>query len=97
VLGRHANVWFDLAALPAYVAEDYPFPTARRYLERAVGLIGAERLMWGSDAPGLLGQATYPQLVSYIARHCPFLSAAERAACWVRMRGACFDVFRRND
>lgn len=78
-LGRHANVWFDLAALPAYAAEDYPYPTAGRYIEQAVALIGPQRLMWGSDAPGLLGRATYPQLLSYLARHCPGLSADERA------------------
>jgi predicted TIM-barrel fold metal-dependent hydrolase len=78
-LGRHANVWFDLAALPAYALEDYPFPTAQAYVARAVELIGATRLMWGSDAPGLLGQASYPQLLSYVARHCSFLSAEARA------------------
>lgn len=79
-LGRHANVWFDLAALPAYAPEDYPFPTALRYIARAVERIGATRLMWGSDVPGLLGQATYPQLLSYLTRHSQFLTDEARAA-----------------
>ncbi len=96
-LGRHPNVWFDLAALPAYAPEDYPFPTAQRYIERAVELIGAERLMWGSDVPGLLGQATYPQIMSYVARHCPFLSANERAAVLGENAWRLFgEVFSRN-
>ncbi len=96
-LGRHANVWFDLAALPAYAPEDYPFPTARRYIERAVQLVSAERLMWGSDVPGLLAHATYPQIVSYVARHCPFLSPNERAAVLGENAWRLFgEVFRRN-
>ena len=75
LLARHPNVWFDLSALPAYSdTEDYPYPTAREYVRRAVELIGAEKIMWGADAPGLLSHATYPQLLSFIARHCDFLS-----------------------
>ena len=79
-LGRHANVWFDLAALPAYVDEDFPYPTARRYIARAAELVGTERLMWGSDIPGLFGQGTYPQLVRFVARYCDFLPPAAREA-----------------
>ncbi|MCC7361408.1 MAG: amidohydrolase [Anaerolineales bacterium] len=78
-LGRHANVWFDLAALPAYVDEDYPYPTARRYIARAGELIGTERLMWATDAPGLLGQGTYLQLLRYISRYCDCLTPEARA------------------
>jgi predicted TIM-barrel fold metal-dependent hydrolase len=75
-LGRSPNVWFDLSALPAYASpEDYPYASARRYIERAVTLIGAEKLMWGTDLPGLLTHATYPQLLGYVSRHCDFLSA----------------------
>jgi predicted TIM-barrel fold metal-dependent hydrolase len=74
-LGRSPNLWFDLSALPAYAkAEDYPFPTAIRYIERAASLIGPEKLMWGTDLPSLLTHATYAQLLSFVSRHCPFLS-----------------------
>ena len=71
-LGKHPNVWFDTSALPAYRNEDYPFNTALRYLRRAAELIGARKLMWGSDIPGLLGQATYLQLLEMIRRHAQF-------------------------
>ena len=72
LLGRHPNVWFDTSALPAYGSEDYPFPVALDYIHQAAGLIGAEKLMWGSDIPGLLGQATYQQLLNMIRRHSQF-------------------------
>lgn len=75
LLGRHANVWFDTSALPAYCDEDYPFRSARLYLKRAAKLIGADKLMWGTDIPGLLGQATYEQLLNMIRCHTEFTPA----------------------
>jgi predicted TIM-barrel fold metal-dependent hydrolase len=81
LLGRHPNVWLDLASLPAYAAtagEEYPYPSAQRAIRRAVEMVGADTLLWGTDAPGLLGHATYPQLLQYLVRHCEFLSAADR-------------------
>jgi predicted TIM-barrel fold metal-dependent hydrolase len=79
MLARHPNVWFDLSALPAYasIIEDYPYPVAREYIRRAVEIVGANKLMWGTDVPGLLGHATYPQLRNYIVRHCDFLSESD--------------------
>jgi predicted TIM-barrel fold metal-dependent hydrolase len=81
LLARRPNVWLDLSALPAYAAtiEEYPFPTAQAYIERAVELLGADRLLWGSDVPGLLSVATYTQLLGFVARHCDFLAAGDRA------------------
>lgn len=79
-LGRFPNVWFDLSALPAYgVHQEYPYPDAIRYIRRASDLIGAGKLMWGTDAPGLLCQATYLQLRDLVARHCVWLSDQQRA------------------
>ena len=81
LLGRRANVAFDLAALPVYAdpIDEYPFHLAQAYIRRAVDLIGADKLMWGSDAPGLLTSGTYPQLLNYLRRHCDFLSGEDMA------------------
>jgi predicted TIM-barrel fold metal-dependent hydrolase len=79
-VARQSNVWLDLAALPAYGADqDFPYDRARKYIRRAVALVGADRLLWGSDIPGLLLQATYQQLLAYVARYCDFLTADELA------------------
>jgi predicted TIM-barrel fold metal-dependent hydrolase len=87
-LGKLPNVWFDTASLPAYLShEGYPFPSAERYLRLAIDRISPARVMWGSDLPGLLAYATYPQLVK-LARlpvlavrpgHTQFLSPHEQA------------------
>ena len=79
-LGRLPNVYFDTAALPAYLAhEDFPYPSAARYLKTAVELIGPTKLMWGSDQPGLLGVLNYPQLVRLGRLHTQFMTLREQA------------------
>ena len=80
LLARRPNVWFDLASLPAYAApvEDFPFPSSAGYVERAVDLVGADKLIWGTDVPGALSVATYPQLQAFVSRHCEFLTVDDR-------------------
>jgi predicted TIM-barrel fold metal-dependent hydrolase len=77
LLGLHPNVWLDTAALPAYSSEDYPFPAACEYIRRAVEMVGAKKIMWGTDVPGLLIHATYPQLLRFVSQHCSFLSQSD--------------------
>jgi predicted TIM-barrel fold metal-dependent hydrolase len=72
LLGQHENLWFDTAALPAYGAQEYPYAPSKHYIRRATELIGPTKLMWGSDIPGLLGQATYPQLLASVRKHAGF-------------------------
>jgi len=79
-LGLLPNVWFDNAALLTYLpGEDYPYPGAERYMRLAIERIGPARVMWGSDQPGLLGHATYPQLVRLARLHTRFLPSHEQA------------------
>lgn len=63
------NVWFDLASLQRNVRPDEPpFPITRRFIARAVETVGAERLLFGTDAPSNLCHMTYQQMVDTIAR-----------------------------
>lgn len=70
-LGRLAlpNVWFDLAALAAnQKPEAYPYPTAVKHLQTAKEVVGADRLMFGSDMPSTLCRDTYAHLTDYIVK-----------------------------
>jgi len=79
-LARLPNVAFDSSALPYYfAAEGYPFPSAERYLRLAIERIGPDKLLWGTDIPGLYSYATYPQLVALALAHTAFLSPEDRA------------------
>ncbi len=81
-LGLKPNIAFDLSALPAYARayDEYPYRAAQGYIQRALRLIGAKKIMWGSDVPGLLTSGTYRQLLNYVRLHCEFSSAEDRAA-----------------
>jgi predicted TIM-barrel fold metal-dependent hydrolase len=62
-----ANVWFDLAAIPANLApEQYPYPTARDFIKLAKDIVGAEKLVWGTDVPSVLTGESYSNLIEYI-------------------------------
>lgn len=79
-LGLLPNVWFDTAALPVYLPdEDFPYPTAERYLHLALDRIGPSKILWGTDLPGLLRHLSYPQLVRLAELHTQSLSSNEQA------------------
>jgi predicted TIM-barrel fold metal-dependent hydrolase len=78
LLARYANIWLDLSAVPAKAqGEHFPFPSVGRWLRRAIEMVGSSKLLWGTDAPGLLTVASYPQLLSLMQSHLDFLPQAE--------------------
>ncbi len=90
-LGRLENVWFDTAALPAYLPdEQYPYPTTIRWIKMAIERIGPSRIMLGTDIPGLLLHATYPQLIGLARLQTQFLCPKEQTMI---MGGNALNVF----
>lgn len=73
-LGRKPNVWLGLSAVPVLLEDVYPCPRAVTLLREAVELVGAKKLIWGSDLPTTLNLHTYRQLVDTIRREASFLS-----------------------
>ena len=70
------NVWFDLAALPAnQKPETYPYEHARHYLRLGKEIVGADRMMFGSDLPSTLCRDTYEHLVDYLSKSDVFTDA----------------------
>ena len=61
-LADHPNVWFDVSAMPnLFPDEGYPFSTAATFMKAFQDAYGEEKLIWGSDAPGVLKNASYVQ------------------------------------
>ncbi len=59
---------FDIANLPPIVwPEAYPYPTQQAFLRKAKDILGAERMIWGTDVPGVLNRFSYSQLLNYVA------------------------------
>jgi predicted TIM-barrel fold metal-dependent hydrolase len=67
-LAAFHNVWFTLAALAnSVMPEEYPYPSAVRYIALAKKIVGSDRLLWGSDIPLVLNGADYKKLRLYVA------------------------------
>lgn len=81
-LSDYPNVWFEISGLQEFCEwEDYPYARAQEILKVTVDRVGAGRLIWGSDFPGIMleaGTCSYPQCVNLIKNHCDFLSSREK-------------------
>ena len=65
---KHDNVWVDLSALPWNVSpEAYPYPTAQEYISLAKSILGAEKMIWGTDLPTVLTKFEYKELYRFIS------------------------------
>ena len=62
------NVWFDIAAIPKIVGGEYPYAKAHSILKNAKEILGADRLLWGTDAPFAATQDTYTHLADYLLK-----------------------------
>ena len=61
------NVWFDLAAVPHNCRPDhYPYSNAIRYVRHGVEILGADRLIFGTDIPSTLKRGSYQEHIHYI-------------------------------
>ena len=61
------NIWFDLAAVPFNVKpEKYPYPTGQKYIAMAKEIVGADKLIWGTDVPSVLVHDTYEELLGFV-------------------------------
>ena len=64
---RMPNIWFDISAVPWNIMPaPYPFKEALQYIKEAKKILGSEKLIWGSDAPGVAIYDSYDKLYSYL-------------------------------
>ena len=68
-LARLPNCWLDVSAMPDFFGEEgWPYPTALELLCRVKNAVGIRKLIWGSDIPGTLCAAAYPQMMDMFRR-----------------------------
>ncbi len=62
------DVVYDISSFPdlAPEIEEYPYPSVQTLLYRVVSVVGADTLLWGSDAPQILRRCTYRQSVRWV-------------------------------
>ena len=68
-LAQHPNVRIEMGGITwLYNAEFYPFPSAVRAIREAIGIVGADKLMWGSDYPRTITAITYRMSYDFILK-----------------------------
>ena len=83
-LAQYPKVWFELSGLQEFCEDekaprnDHPFPRAQEIVRATVEKVGAERMIWGTDFPGILTYCTYPQTLNLIRYCCDFLSERDK-------------------
>lgn len=77
-LARRPNVHLGFSATAVLLEEDFPCPRTAELLEEAVALVGAHKILWGTDAPYSLRRFSYRQMIDMVREH-PRLSDSERA------------------
>jgi predicted TIM-barrel fold metal-dependent hydrolase len=77
-LALKPNVSIGFAATATLLEESYPCYGAVGLLKEAVELVGANKILWGTDVPYTLRRHTYKQMLDTVRGDAPFLSDAER-------------------
>lgn len=68
-LARHENVMIESGGITwLYNSEFYPFPSAVRAICEAASLVGADKLMWGSDYPRTITAITYRMSYDFVVK-----------------------------
>lgn len=68
-LARYPNVRIESGGITwLFNDEFYPFPGAIRAIREAAGLVGMEKLMWGSDYPRTITAITYRMSYDFILK-----------------------------
>jgi len=69
LLARNPHVAIEMGGITwLYHSEFYPYPTAVRAIREAAGLVGMDKVMWGSDYPRTITAITYRMSYDFICR-----------------------------
>ena len=69
LLAKHDKVMIETGGITwLYNSEFYPFPSAVCAIREAAGLVGMEKLMWGSDYPRTMTAITYRMSYDFIIK-----------------------------
>lgn len=76
-IARKDNVYLGICAIPTLLESEYPCREAGEILRVLYEKIGADKLIWGTDAPCTFKNYTYRQLIDWAAKRTDFLGEEE--------------------
>lgn len=79
LLGKEfQNIYFGFSSASSFLNDEYPCHNTLKVLQEAVEIMGANKILWGSDIPSTFKKFTYQQLIDVVAKHAVFLTEAEK-------------------
>jgi predicted TIM-barrel fold metal-dependent hydrolase len=72
------NVFLGFSSTAAFINDEYPCIRTVELLREAVDLVGASKILWGSDIPSTFKKYTYQQMIDVVDKHAAFLSETEK-------------------
>ncbi|MDA1189999.1 MAG: amidohydrolase family protein [Chloroflexi bacterium] len=78
-LARFPNVHVKISGMFGKSKQHYPYHDTWGLVKQTYNAYGPERLMWGSDFPGILGRCTYQQGLDLVGKEMNFLNDDDRA------------------
>ena len=71
---RYCKCWivcfYHTSTVPDYYEEEYPWKTSVNIIEECYRKVGADKMMWASDYPGMLKKGTLNQLIRLVTEEC---------------------------
>ena len=96
LLARNPNVYVESGGITwLFNAEFYPYRGAIRAIREAVDLVGADKLMWGSDYPRTITAITYRMSYDFIQKDPDQLLTADEKELFLGRNAERFYRFRK--
>lgn len=57
------NVYFDTASLAHNLADSYPYPKTKKFLQMAKEIVGSDKILFATDYPSCLKEDSYDNLI----------------------------------
>jgi predicted TIM-barrel fold metal-dependent hydrolase len=77
-LALRRNVYLGFSAVGTLLEEPFPCAGTLELLRNAVELVGAHKILWGTDAPYTLRDYSYGEMIDVVRTHATFLSDRDR-------------------
>ena len=77
-LAKYPNVHVKVSNVQGKSQVDYPFADTYDLIQRIYDLYGPQRLLWGTDFPGVMAKCGYANAVELVRTHIPFFTEEDK-------------------
>lgn len=77
-LAVQPSVFIKVSAISYISSNEYPYSDTYPMIKAVWEHFGSQRLMWGSDFPGVIGRSGYIQELALVGQHLPFLQPQDK-------------------